>query len=219
MKTQVRAHVGSGLPSYTNSKCDKSPRVCFVTQLRSLPGSSPRTAPGKRKGPVAETLGNLVGAEGLRRRSAPAPRCGARRALRATLENARAFPQLRSLPGSSPRTAPGKRKGPVAETLGNLVGAEGLEPSILAARDFKSPAYANSATPPLCELVYHDNSGFQPTTGLMSSSPLCASASNIVAAIPASRLFSLTVSSSYPPVFISSRMRTAPPKSTEARFS
>ena len=116
-------------------------------------------------------------------------------------------------------TAPGKRKGPVAGTLDNLVGAEGLEPSILAARDFKSPAYANSATPPLCELVYHDNSGFQPTTGLKPSSPLFASASNIVAAIPASKLFSLTVSSSYPPVFISSRMMTAPPKSTEARFS
>ena len=66
----------------------------------------------------------------------------------AALENAHTFPQLRSLPGSSPRTAPGKRKGPVAGTLGNLVGAEGLEPSILAARDFKSPAYANSATPP-----------------------------------------------------------------------
>ena len=47
-----------------------------------------------------------------------------------------------------PRMAPGKRKGPVAGTLDNLVGAEGLEPSILAARDFKSPAYANSATPP-----------------------------------------------------------------------
>ncbi len=43
---------------------------------------------------------------------------------------------------------PTKEKGPVAGTLGNLVGAEGLEPSILAARDFKSPAYANSATPP-----------------------------------------------------------------------
>ena len=41
-----------------------------------------------------------------------------------------------------------KEKGPVAGTLDNLVGAEGLEPSILAARDFKSPAYANSATPP-----------------------------------------------------------------------
>ncbi len=64
------------------------------------------------------------------------------------VKNARAFPQLRSLPGSSPRKAPGKRKGPVAGTLDNLVGAEGLEPSILAARDFKSPAYANSATPP-----------------------------------------------------------------------
>ncbi len=65
-----------------------------------------------------------------------------------TLKTLAPFPQLRSLPGSSPRTAPGKRKGPVAGTLDNLVGAEGLEPSILAARDFKSPAYANSATPP-----------------------------------------------------------------------
>ena len=45
-------------------------------------------------------------------------------------------------------TAPGKRKGPVAGAFNYLVGAEGLEPSILAARDFKSPAYANSATPP-----------------------------------------------------------------------
>ncbi|CDD85579.1 unknown [Collinsella sp. CAG:289] len=45
-------------------------------------------------------------------------------------------------------TAPAKRKGPVAGAFNYLVGAEGLEPSILAARDFKSPAYANSATPP-----------------------------------------------------------------------
>ena len=60
----------------------------------------------------------------------------------------RAFPQLRSLSGSSPRTVRAKRKGPVAGAFNYLVGAEGLEPSILAARDFKSPAYANSATPP-----------------------------------------------------------------------
>ena len=30
------------------------------------------------------------------------------------------------------------------------VGAAGLEPARLAARDFKSPASANSATPPRC---------------------------------------------------------------------
>ena len=36
-------------------------------------------------------------------------------------------------------------RGPPAEYL---VGAVGLEPTILAAEDFKSPAYANSATPP-----------------------------------------------------------------------
>ena len=35
----------------------------------------------------------------------------------------------------------------------NLVGAMGLEPISLATADFKSAAYANSATPPLEELV------------------------------------------------------------------
>ena len=61
------------------------------------------------------------------------------------------LPRFRSSAPSRVRVRawrPAKEKGPVAGTLGNLVGAEGLEPSILAARDFKSPAYANSATPP-----------------------------------------------------------------------
>ena len=91
---------------------------------------------------------HMVGAEGLRRRGAPAPRCGAGAPCELRCGNARAFPQLRSLSGSSPRTVRAKRKGPVAGAFNYLVGAEGLEPSILAARDFKSPAYANSATPP-----------------------------------------------------------------------
>ena len=34
------------------------------------------------------------------------------------------------------------------EPVTDMVGAVGLEPTILAAEDFKSPAYANSATPP-----------------------------------------------------------------------
>ena len=43
---------------------------------------------------------------------------------------------------------PRTENGPVAGAVNELVGAEGLEPSILAAADFKSAAYANSATPP-----------------------------------------------------------------------
>ena len=40
------------------------------------------------------------------------------------------------------------QKGPIDGALFMLVGAVGLEPTILSAEDFKSPAYANSATPP-----------------------------------------------------------------------
>ena len=54
--------------------------------------------------------------------------------------------------GSSPRDGRQNEKGPAAGALTAMVGAEGLEPSILAAEDFKSPAYANSATPPWGEL-------------------------------------------------------------------
>ena len=49
-----------------------------------------------------------------------------------------------------PRSAPteGATKSCKISVVVRLVGAVGLEPTILAARDFKSPAYANSATPP-----------------------------------------------------------------------
>ena len=40
------------------------------------------------------------------------------------------------------------RKGPIAEALIHMVEAAGFEPARLAAEDFKSPASANSATPP-----------------------------------------------------------------------
>ena len=66
----------------------------------------------------------------------------------ATLENAFVFPQLRALAGSSPDGGPGRKNDPVAGAITRMVGAVGLEPTIPKAEDFKSPAYANSATPP-----------------------------------------------------------------------
>ena len=66
----------------------------------------------------------------------------------ATLENAFVFPQLRALVGSSPDGGPGRKNNPVAGAITRMVGAVGLEPTIPKAEDFKSPAYANSATPP-----------------------------------------------------------------------
>ena len=78
----------------------------------------------------------------------PAIRFGPYGPSRATLENAFAFPQLRALAGSSPGSGPGRKNGPVAGAITRMVGAVGLEPTIPKAEDFKSPAYANSATPP-----------------------------------------------------------------------
>ena len=78
----------------------------------------------------------------------PAIRFGPYGPSRATLENAFAFPQLCALAGSSPGSGPGRKNGPVAGAITRMVGAVGLEPTIPKAEDFKSPAYANSATPP-----------------------------------------------------------------------
>ena len=78
----------------------------------------------------------------------PAIRFGPYGPSRATLENAFAFPQLRALAGSSPGSGPGRKNNPVAGAITRMVGAVGLEPTIPKAEDFKSPAYANSATPP-----------------------------------------------------------------------
>ena len=78
----------------------------------------------------------------------PAIRFGPYGPSRATLENAFAFPQLRALAGSSQGSGPGRKNGPVAGAITRMVGAVGLETTIPKAEDFKSPAYANSATPP-----------------------------------------------------------------------
>ena len=78
----------------------------------------------------------------------PAIRFGPYGPSRATLENAFVFPQLRALAGSSPDGGPGHKNDPVAGAITRMVGAVGLEPTIPKAEDFKSPAYANSATPP-----------------------------------------------------------------------
>ena len=78
----------------------------------------------------------------------PAIRFGPYRPSCATLENAFVFPQLRALVGSSPDGGPGRKNNPVAGAITRMVGAVGLEPTIPKAEDFKSPAYANSATPP-----------------------------------------------------------------------
>ena len=78
----------------------------------------------------------------------PAIRFGPHGPSCAALENAFAFPQLRALAGSSPGSGPGRKNGPVAGAITRMVGAVGLEPTIPKAEDFKSPAYANSATPP-----------------------------------------------------------------------
>ena len=54
----------------------------------------------------------MVGDEGCRVRLAPPAFAAALRALRAALENAYAFPQLRTLAGSNPSALVTKTKGP-----------------------------------------------------------------------------------------------------------
>ena len=54
------------------------------------------------------------------------------RSSRAALENAYAFPQLRTLAGSNPSALGTKKKGPIAGSLFNqVVGDEGFEPPAL----------------------------------------------------------------------------------------
>ena len=83
----------------------------------------------------------------------PAPRFGPQRPSRAPLENGAAVSSApRPLGFESPQCAQ-NHNGPVAGADIALVGAVGLEPTIPKAEDFKSPAYANSATPPCRESV------------------------------------------------------------------
>ena len=74
----------------------------------------------------------MVGDEGYRVRLAPPASAAALRALRAALENACAFPQLRTLTGSNPSAMGPKRKAPIAGGLViQVVGDEGFEPPAL----------------------------------------------------------------------------------------
>ena len=86
-----------------------------------------------KKAPVAGSLTNqVVGDEGYRVRLAPPASAAALRALRAALENACAFPQLRTLSGSNPSAMGPKRKAPIAGGLViQVVGDEGFEPPAL----------------------------------------------------------------------------------------
>ncbi len=82
----------------------------------------------------------------------PAPRFGPGGPRELRWKTARPFPQLRALSGfeslQCAQTHNGSSLGLIA-----VVGAVGLEPTIPKAEDFKSPAYANSATPPCRESV------------------------------------------------------------------
>ena len=80
-----------------------------------------------KNGPLSRTVSNsVVGDEGYRVRLAPPASAAALRALRAALENACAFPQLRTLTGSNPSAMGPKRKAPIAGGLViQVVGDEG----------------------------------------------------------------------------------------------
>ena len=86
-----------------------------------------------KNGPLSRTVSNsVVGDEGYRVRLAPPASAAALRALRAALENACAFPQLRTLTGSNPSAMGPKRKAPIAGGLViQVVGDEGFEPPAL----------------------------------------------------------------------------------------
>ena len=101
--------------------------ACAFPQLRTLTGSNPSAMGPKRKAPIAGGLViQVVGDEGYRVRLAPPASAAALRALRAALENACAFPQLRTLTGSNPSAMGPKRKAPIAGGLViQVVGDEG----------------------------------------------------------------------------------------------
>ena len=115
-----------------------APRVLRWKTLRvssapPLAGSNPSVMGPKRKAPIAGGLViQVVGDEGYRVRLAPPASAAALRALRAALENACAFPQLRTLTGSNPSARCPNKNGPLSRTVSNsVVGDEGFEPPAL----------------------------------------------------------------------------------------
>ena len=98
------------------------------------PGGFESHALGPNKnGPLARTVSNsVVGDEGCPRAASPPASAAALRALRAALENAYAFPQLRTLAGSNPMHWALTRKAAITGSLFNqVVGDEGFEPPAL----------------------------------------------------------------------------------------
>ena len=87
----------------------------------------------KRKAPIAGSLSvQVVDDEGCRVRLAPPALASGLRPSRAALENAYAFPQLRTLAGSNPMHWALTRKAPIAGSLSKqVVGDEGFEPPAL----------------------------------------------------------------------------------------
>lgn len=105
-------------------KQDSSTHFChflttaFVTDV--LAGSNPSAMGLKRKGLHHWRPNNsVVGDEGCRVRLAPPAPASSLRSSRAALENACAFPQLRTLSGSNPMHWAQKRKAPIAGSLSN----------------------------------------------------------------------------------------------------
>ena len=82
--------------------CCARKRFAFP-QLRTLAGSNPSALGPKKKGPHSwEPIKSVVGDEGCRVRLTPPALASGLRPSRASLENACAFPQLRTLAGSNP---------------------------------------------------------------------------------------------------------------------
>lgn len=85
-----------------------------------LAGSNPSAMGPKKKGSHCwEPINSVVGDEGCRVRLAPPASASGLRPSRAALENACAFPQLRTLSGSNPMKWAQKRKAPIAGSLSN----------------------------------------------------------------------------------------------------
>lgn len=92
--------------------------TAFVTE-RAGGFESHEMGPNKN-GPLSRTVSNsMVGDEGCRVRLTPPAFASGLRPSRAALENACAFPQLRTLSGSNPMHWAQKRKAPIAGSLSN----------------------------------------------------------------------------------------------------
>ena len=99
--------------------CCAGKRFAFP-QLRTLAGSNPMKWAQTKNGPLSRTVSNsVVGDEGCRVRLTPPAFASGLRPSRAALENACAFPQLRTLSGSNPMRWAQKRKASIAGSLSN----------------------------------------------------------------------------------------------------